>query len=58
MIQKGVKKCSAGFQPAEGSLQLQTKNLFTPHPQAGKMPALRFLRSFSDSARRFAAETS
>src|SRR5438034_2992050 len=44
--------------PASSRQKVCCKQRTYPHPHAGKMPARRFLCSFSASARRFATETS
>src|SRR6266516_1720080 len=54
MSQKGVKECSAGFQPAEGLLQTKSLPSSTCRQDAGATISLRLL----SPARRFAPETS
>src|SRR5213083_715957 len=54
MSQKGVKECSAGFQPAEGLLQTKSLPSSTCRQDAGATISSRLL----SPARRFAPETS
>src|SRR5438034_7938530 len=53
MSQKGVKECSAGFQPAEGLLQTKSLPSSTCRQDAGATISSRLL----SPARRFAPET-